>query len=215
MEERPPLLRPPIFWCRKAATHRRTRFFQLLVMGDESDTPEQTCKGLAEHVLRPFGANPTIRPINVDGQSACLVWPSKDQGAPWDAAVVIKYPQPVEINGERYSILELDADKNYILAIIRTVPFISSTRHKSPFLLEIAPQNAKKPGTATWKADAPLSVILTMKNTSRRVLHVALTNPPLTTGRRCCTTLTECPSRRTCKKRKKKSKAGTLQRGMS
>ena len=35
----------------------------------------------------------------------------------------------------------------------------------------------KKTGPATWKADAPVSVILTMKNTSRRVLHVALTNP--------------------------------------
>ena len=84
------------------------------------------------------------RPMKVDGQSACLVWPSKDQGAPWDAAVVIKYPQPVEINGERYSILELDADKNYILAIIRTIRFMSSARHNSPFLLEISPQNAKK-----------------------------------------------------------------------
>lgn len=152
-------------------------FFQLLLMGEESDEPKQICKGLAEHVVRPFGENPTTRPMKVDGQSACLVWPSKDQGAPWDAAVVIKYPQPVEINGERYSILELDADKNYILAIIRTIRFISSARHNSPFLLEISPQNAKKTGTATWKADAPVSVILTMKNTSRRVLHVALTNP--------------------------------------
>ncbi len=153
-------------------------FFQLLLMGEESDEPKQICKGLAEHVVRPFGENPTTRPMKVDGQSACLVWPSKDQGAPWDAAVVIKYPQPVEINGERYSILELDADKNYILAIIRTIRFISSARHNSPFLLEISPQNAKKKtGTATWKADAPVSVILTMKNTSRRVLHVALTNP--------------------------------------
>ena len=119
-------------------------FFQLLLMGEESDEPKQICKGLAEHVVRPFGENPTTRPMKVDGQSACLVWPSKDQGAPWDAAVVIKYPQPVEINGERYSILELDADKNYILAIIRIIRFISSARHNSPFLLEISPQNAKK-----------------------------------------------------------------------
>lgn len=119
-------------------------FFQLLLMGEESDEPKQICKGLAEHVVRPFGENPTTRPMKVDGQSACLVWPSKDQGAPWDAAVVIKYPQPVEINGERYSILELDADKNYILAIIRTIRFMSSARHNSPFLLEISPQNAKK-----------------------------------------------------------------------
>jgi hypothetical protein len=167
----------PYFGVEKPLPTAGRGFFQLLLMGQESDEPKQICKGLAEHVVRPFGENPTTRPMKVDGQSACLVWPSKDPGAPWDAAVVIKYPQPVEINGERYSILELDADKNYILAIIRTIRFISSVRHNSPFLLEISPQNAKKTGTATWKADAPVSVILTMKNPSRRVLHVALTNP--------------------------------------
>lgn len=152
-------------------------YFQLLVMGDENDTPEQACKGSAEHVVQPFGKNPTVRQMKVQGESACLVWPSEDQGAPWDAEVVIKYPKPVEINGDRYGLLMLDADKDYILAITQTLGFITTAHQNAPFLIEIAPQNAIKPGTAEWKAGAPVSVILTMKNTSQRVLHFALTDP--------------------------------------
>jgi TolB protein len=153
-------------------------FFQGLVEGDESSTPEQSCKGLAEHVVRPFGGNPTIRRMKVDGQSACLVWPSKDQGAPWDAEVVIKYPTPVEIDGERYSLLGVDADKDYILAIIRTLKFMTSTREKPPFSLDVAPStNAKQLGTATWKADSPISITLTVKNNSRQILQFGFGDP--------------------------------------
>ena len=154
-------------------------FFQLLVEGGENHTPEQVCKGAAEHILRPFGENPTVRRMTVQGQSACLVWPSKDHGAPWDAEVVIKYPEPVEIDGDSYSLLVLDADKDYILAIIRTLRFLSSTHENAPFLIKIAPENSIKPGTAMWKAGTPVSVVLTMKNTSQRVLHFALTDPLL------------------------------------
>jgi hypothetical protein len=146
-------------------------FFQLLATGDED--PKQACKGAAEHVVRPFGSHPTTRPMKVDGQNGCLVWPSEDQGAPWDAALFIKSPEPVEIDGDRYSTLEVDADKSYILAIARSLRFISSTRRNPPFLLEIS--NAKPAGI--WKADAPLLLLVTMKNTSEPALRFALGDP--------------------------------------
>lgn len=45
------------------------------------------------------------------------------------------------------------------------------------FSLEIAPsQNAILPGVAVWKPGAPVFVIVTIKNNSRRVLHFALSN---------------------------------------
>lgn len=154
-------------------------FFQLNVMEGENPAPEPVCKGAAEHVLKPFGENPTIRRMKVQGQDACLVWPSDNQGAPWGAEVVVKYPKPVEIDGERWGLLELDADKDYILAIIRSLKFLSSTHQNAPFLLQVAPQNAAEPGAATWKVGTPVCVTLTLKNASRRALHFTLSNPAL------------------------------------
>ncbi len=169
----------PYFGVERRPNAVRKGFFQLLVMGDENHTPEELCKGLAEHHLKPFGETPTIRQMDLQGQGACLVWPSKDQGGPWDAALVVKYPEPVEIDGERYSFLFLDADKDYILAITRTLRFISPTHPGAPFLISIAPKNESKTGTGEWKAGAPVSVILTMKNTSQRVLHLVIADPAI------------------------------------
>jgi hypothetical protein len=117
--------------------------------------------------------------MEVDGQSACLVWPSEDQLARLDASVVIKYPQPVEIQGERYSVLELFADKDYILEIIQSLQFISSVGHNSPYSLSITPQNAKEPQGAKWKAGTPFYVVLTMENRTSEVFHIALTDSAL------------------------------------
>jgi hypothetical protein len=148
-------------------------FLQLDAMASESDTPEQACRGEAEHVLKPFGASPSIRSMEVDGRPACLIWPSEDQGAPWDAAVFIKYPQPVEIGGERYNILMLDADRNYILDLVRTI------RLENPlFQLEITPRKPEQP--VTWKQDNQLSLIVTMKNRSSQVVHLAISNTDFT-----------------------------------
>ena len=91
------------------------------------DSPQQACRGSAEHHLQPYGAHPVIRSMKVQGRKACLVWPSTDQGAPWYAELVVEYPQPVEIDGSRYSLLILNADKNHVLEIIRTIRFLSST----------------------------------------------------------------------------------------
>jgi hypothetical protein len=150
--------------------------FQILVMGDEDTTPEQACKGEVEHVLRPFGAKPTIQLNEIDGRSACLVFPSDDVGAPWYAAAFIKYPEPIEIEGDRYSILALYADKDYFRGIIGSLHFISPARSNPPFLLTIASAQVGKSG-ATWKNDAAFPLLLTMKNSSEKVLHVALADP--------------------------------------
>ena len=156
--------------------HSVVHSFQLLAMGDEDTSPEQACKGEAGHVLKPFGENPTIRPTKVDEQSACLIWPSTDQGTHSDAAVFVRYPEPVKISGDRYSILEVYGDKDYILEITGSVRFISSTHPNPPFLLNIAAARNGKSG-ATWKADAPFPLLLRMKNSSEKVLHVELAGP--------------------------------------
>lgn len=150
-------------------------FFQLSLTGDS--TLEHACKDAAEHVLQPYGRNPTIRPMEVDGQRGCVVWPSQDQPAPRHAELNIEYPEPVEVDGDLWSLLVLSADTDHILAIAQTLRFITAAHQDAPFLMEIAPQNATRAGTATWKKGAPISVIVTMKNNSHRVLHFGLTEP--------------------------------------
>lgn len=100
-------------------------FFML--SASAGDSAEQVCRGSAEHHLQPYGSHPVIRRLKVQGRKACLVWPSNDQGAPGDAELVVEYPRPVEIAGDRYALFVLYADKNHILELIQTVRFISST----------------------------------------------------------------------------------------
>ena len=156
--------------------HTVIHSFQLDVMGDEGTSLEQTCEGEAEHVLKPFGENPSIRLTKVDGQSACLIFPSRGYGPGSYAAAFIKYPESVEIEGHRYSILALNADKDYFLGIIRSLHFISSNHAIPPFLLTIAPILPGRSGT-TWKTDAAFPLLLTMENTSEKVLRLVLTDP--------------------------------------
>jgi hypothetical protein len=59
--------------------HVAVRNFQLLVEGDEARTPEESCKGAAEHKLQPFGPNPTIRRMKVDGQTPVSGWLRKKE----------------------------------------------------------------------------------------------------------------------------------------
>jgi hypothetical protein len=96
----------------------------------EGDAPVDVCRGAATHHLQPYGAHPVIRSMKVQGRRACLVWPSADQGAPWYGELVVEYPQPMEIDGYRYRLLLLNADKNHILEISRTIRFLSTKGQK-------------------------------------------------------------------------------------
>ena len=137
--------------------HSVIHSFQLELMGDEGTTPEQVCKGEVEHVLKPFGAKPTIQLKEIDGSSACIVFPSDEVGAPWYAAAFIKYPEPVEIEGDRYSILALYADKAYFREMVESLHFISLGHRNPPFLLTIAAAHLGTSG-ATWKNEYSVQV---------------------------------------------------------
>jgi len=93
-------------------------------------TAMDACRGSAEHHLRPYGQHPVIRAIKAGGRKACLVWPSADQGAPWYAELIVDYPRPVEIDGSRYNLLLLNADKTHALQIIQTLKFVDSPTHQ-------------------------------------------------------------------------------------
>ncbi len=103
--------------------------FQLYA--SEADTPQQVCQDAATHHLQPFGSHPQIRLMKIQGQKACVVWPSEDQPdkglhAQGEAELVVQYPRPVYLAGSPYSQLVLVADKNHILEIARTLRFQGS-----------------------------------------------------------------------------------------
>jgi TolB protein len=96
-------------------------FFMLDAAG--GGTPQQVCQGSAEHHLHPYGSHPVVQSVKIQGRKACLVWPSEDQGAPWDAELVVEYPTPVKLSGNLYNLFVLYADKRHILQIMPTLRF--------------------------------------------------------------------------------------------
>lgn len=86
--------------------------------------PAQVCRGAAAHLLHPFGTHANVRNITLNSRKACLVWPSEDQGAPWDAEVVLQYPKPILIDGQLYGQLIVNADKAHVVAIARSIEFL-------------------------------------------------------------------------------------------
>jgi hypothetical protein len=93
-------------------------------MRQEATAQRRPVELRASHKLQPFGSHPQIKPIKVEGHEGCIVWGSDDQGAPYYAELVVPFSQPVEIRGDRYSLLTLYADKKHILDIIKTLKFL-------------------------------------------------------------------------------------------
>ncbi|OOC61173.1 TolB family protein [Paenibacillus ihbetae] len=100
-------------------------FFQISAIMSEADIHE-VCRSEAFHALRPYGSNPKIIPTVIQFQAACYIFPSADQPPEMgtQSALIVKYPEPVVIQGSAYSYLILWADREHILQLSRTLEFI-------------------------------------------------------------------------------------------
>ncbi len=78
------------------------------------------------HVLRPYGTNPTIEYTDIDGKEAAIIMPSGDQDPSMEnqAALLVAYPEPVRINNNDYYYLVLWADKDHIRELGKTLNFL-------------------------------------------------------------------------------------------
>lgn len=66
----------------------------------------------------------------------------------------------------------------FLIVAIFAVQSLARSRNNSGFAIQLGPsQNAIQPGAATWKTGAPVVVIVTMINNSKRTVHYSLTNP--------------------------------------
>lgn len=84
------------------------------------------CNGAATHKLKPYGKHPQVQFLKVLDRPACIVWPSADQGEPYFAELIVKYPQPLMIDGDSWTYLIINADKDHLRPIMRTLQFIQA-----------------------------------------------------------------------------------------
>jgi len=96
------------------------------VDASEGSSLKTICRGAANHKMKPYGEHPHIQFLKVHDLPACIVWPSADQGAPHLAELIVEYPSPITIKGDRYSYMVMYADKDHIRLILNTFHFIPS-----------------------------------------------------------------------------------------
>jgi TolB protein len=100
-------------------------FFQISAISSE-DRIDEVCRSEAFHPLRPYGSTPRIVMTRIRNQDACLIFPSADQPAEMknQAALIVKYPRPILIQGTLYNYFILWADRNHIVPLARGLSFI-------------------------------------------------------------------------------------------
>lgn len=76
---------------------------------------------------KPYGSNPTVRKLTVDGQPAREIIPSDDQGeiiTDRDIALVVQYKMPIMVEGIRYPYLIIWTNRENLPLIIKSLKFI-------------------------------------------------------------------------------------------
>jgi TolB protein len=91
-------------------------------------TIQSVCEDEMNHVLQPFGADPGVQYMLIDGQEACVIFPSDDQNPTMEnvAEIVVRYPFTLTINGSSFSFafLQVFVTRDYASEIIPTIQFI-------------------------------------------------------------------------------------------
>jgi TolB protein len=98
-------------------------FFQVSASG--ADSIDAAADHEANQLQHPYGSQPTISSLQVDGQEARLVLPSADQPGEMagQAAVIVASPQPIRLASVSYPYLVLWADQGHVRAIVTTLRF--------------------------------------------------------------------------------------------
>ena len=120
-------LQHPAHWQSVAGYDRKYAgtdgFFQLSAISSAGATIDKVAEDDAHHKLQPYGSEPTIEPLQVQGQEARLILPSADQpqAMKGQAGLIVHLPQPIDISGSQYDYLMLWADEEHIRAIAETL----------------------------------------------------------------------------------------------
>jgi len=98
-------------------------YFHINAMDTESI--EMAAAAEAYHKLQPYGPNPTIESLQIQGQEARLIMPSGGQPVvgQYQAGLIVRYPQPVNISGTPCRFFILWADQAHIRTLAETIRF--------------------------------------------------------------------------------------------
>jgi TolB protein len=98
-------------------------FFQISAM--DADSIDAAAAAEAHHKLQPYGSQPKIETLQIQGQEARLILPSNDQpaGMQHQAALIVRYPEPVNLSGTPCRFFVLWADWPHIRTIGQTLQF--------------------------------------------------------------------------------------------
>lgn len=102
----------------------RDGFFQIAAIASDQSI-EDVCQNEAFHQLNPYGTKPRIQHTNIQNQPACFIYPSEDQPVEMrnQAAIIVRYPTPVVIEGTQYNYFILWADQNHIIEMSTSLSF--------------------------------------------------------------------------------------------
>jgi TolB protein len=100
-------------------------FFQISAIFSEG-LMNEVCHNEAFHQLLPYGTEPQIIHTQIQAQEACFIYPSADQPPEMNgqAALIVRYPTPIQVDGTTYNFFILWADKYHIDEIGLTLRFL-------------------------------------------------------------------------------------------
>lgn len=99
------------------------------IAGEASISLDDVASALVlENINKPYGSDPKINSVSVQGMEAMTVFPSDDQlsEARNEAIIIIRYPEPIIIGDASYPFFMLYADKHHLEGIVDTLRFISA-----------------------------------------------------------------------------------------
>jgi TolB protein len=99
-------------------------FFHIGAM--DTENIDDAANHEAQHRLQPYGIQPTVESLEVQGQEARLILPSADQaaGMHYQAGLIIRYPDPVNMGGTMVRFFVLWADVAHIRTFGKTLRFL-------------------------------------------------------------------------------------------
>lgn len=101
-------------------------FFQVAASTGKGRSIDEVAYNVAHEKFLPFGMNPVISVVTIDGRDGRLIMPSNDQNKNFEntAQLIVRYDTPVLIGETNYSYFILYADKFSIRDLINTIVFI-------------------------------------------------------------------------------------------
>jgi hypothetical protein len=104
-------------------------YFTFTAMGDVGLTLDQALQAEIQHKLQPYGPEPLVEVLQIQGQDARLILPSAPEvdNLRWQAGLLALYPQPISLTiGEvrhKYPIFALYGDPTHIREIADSLQF--------------------------------------------------------------------------------------------